>query len=270
MNYSESFKFKDYDILPIDKNHLEDTVKLLKITFPESKLTYEYLYWLYFENPRGFVQGYNAFSGDTLIAHYACVPIKIDIYHLDALLSVNTATHPDYQSRGLFKVLADKTYESTSQAFSCVVGVANRNSEKAFVRHLGFTKLGNLNLRLGFIARNKVGRRIYDISDLAWRSASPSKKMSIKMLSSGNAIAYSSLYGGLIRLKSEIIVSGSNHDRFSIPRFGFTVDWNRDSHSTFSLPQKLKPAPLTLIFRPLSNGLEPGLTSWSFPDFDVF
>jgi GNAT superfamily N-acetyltransferase len=103
-----------------DESKLQDYADLLANSFIDFQPSVEYLDWLYFQNPRGSVFGFDAYDGDLLVAHYACIPIKINAFRQNSLLSLNTATHPDYQGRGLFRLLANKTFESAAETFANV------------------------------------------------------------------------------------------------------------------------------------------------------
>ena len=75
---------------------VKDYSALLSKSFQNFNPSISYLNWLYFENPRGRVCGFDAYDGETLVAHYACIPIKIEGFRLNSLLSLNTATHPQF------------------------------------------------------------------------------------------------------------------------------------------------------------------------------
>lgn len=63
--------------------------------------------------------------------HCVCVPETFILIEKTerTLLSLNTATYPKYQGKGLFTKLAEKTYEaSVQQGFHSIHGVANANS----------------------------------------------------------------------------------------------------------------------------------------------
>ena len=55
-------------------------------------------------NPDGYAIGFNAWSGSTLVGQYACIPSRIQIQGsiARAMLSLNTATHPEYEGKGIF------------------------------------------------------------------------------------------------------------------------------------------------------------------------
>src|SRR5690349_12069268 len=115
---------------------------LFQACFPMTdKFTPRYLQWLYVDNPDGKAVGYDAWDGERLAAHYVCIPARawVEGAQVPVLLSLNTATHPDYQGKGLFTKLASMTFEAgAAQGFDGVYGVANANSTPGFVRKLGF------------------------------------------------------------------------------------------------------------------------------------
>ena len=84
---------------------LEGYSRLLSQVFGAGpRFTGAALAWRYGANPLGQVVGTDAFVGDDLAAHYATCPAPISVggRGVKALLSLNTATHPDHQGRGLF------------------------------------------------------------------------------------------------------------------------------------------------------------------------
>lgn len=163
---------------------LADYVSLFRDSYGgDAKLTEEYLRWEYFENPDGRVIGFDAFLGADLAAHYAIIPREWSDgrgRHLGAL-SVNTATHPNHQGKGLFVRLAAATYErAASLGVKFVVGVANANSIPGFTKKLGFRVLGQVRLHLlmGPPSRppeESLGVR-RDSEWLRWRLRNPSRK----------------------------------------------------------------------------------------------
>ena len=156
---------------------------LLNLCFPDSKLNRKYLEWLYFSNPLGDVVGFDAMDGEVLAAHYACVPTRIG--DSIGLLSLNTATHPDYRSKGLYQKLALMTYERWSNEFNYVVGVANAQSASVFVKRLGFAEIGRLNLRFGDLRRPILGARSWSQAELDWRVNSPRQQLEKRIVGNG-------------------------------------------------------------------------------------
>jgi GNAT superfamily N-acetyltransferase len=245
--------------------------KLFSVCFPKSKMSVDYINWLYFKNPLGQAVGFDALEGDKVVSHYACIPTVVD--GVIGLLSVNTATHPNFRSQGLYKKLAKTTYENWNEDFRFVVGVANAQSARTFVKHLGFTELGRLNLRYGNLNRPQIGSRWWTSKDIEWRMNCPRQKISKEILST-NLIELSLRPKKLpFNLKSIVFVSDAGKNEISEVRdqnrLGFTVDWVRDSKPKVRLPEWLKPSPLVLIFQSF-GAVNVELNSWSFSDFDVF
>lgn len=263
-------EFKGFQIRPIMHTALDDYSDLLAKSFQNFNPTAEYLNWLYFKNPRGFALGYDAYDGDTLIAHYASVPIKISGYRFNSLLSLNTATHPAYQGRGLFRVLAEKTFEIAATEFSNVVGVANSKSVGGFVRHLGFDAIGNLELRLGTLTRQSEGSKIYSKEELSWRMNCPRKSLNSFPLGDYSHLLSVKPFRYAPSLKAIVFEEGERSTNSKTNKVGLTLDWRKGVQPILKLPRRFKPSPLVLIHKPLLETNVDVLTSFSFPDFDAF
>jgi hypothetical protein len=258
------------EISKISRHNLGNHEALLRYCFPKSKLDKSYLDWLYFTNPLGDVVGFDAMDGNTLAAHYACVPTKIG--GKLGLLSLNTATHPNYRSKGLYQKLAKQTYEYWNTKFDFVVGVANSQSAAAFVNRLGFTDLGRLNLRYGDLERPSSGTRTWTKADIDWRTKSPRQRLEKRILANGMVELSTNPKNLPFKIRSLVAISDSETSRDSKPPtslWGFTVDWIKESNPRFYLPERLKPSPLVMIYQSL-NGKDLEIKSWSFPDFDAF
>src|ERR1700761_499619 len=126
---------------------LEAYSRLLNASFATDRFNAAALAWRYRDNPAGQVVGADAWDGERLAAHYVTCPLeaRIDGRVVKGLLSLNTATHPDYQGRGLFTTLAEAAYAAGAAAgYGFVIGVANANSTPGFLRKLGFQDVGRL------------------------------------------------------------------------------------------------------------------------------
>jgi len=258
------------EIKEIHRNTIDHHEALLNLCFPHSKLNRSYLEWLYFSNPLGDVVGFDAMDGDVLAAHYACIPTRIG--DSIGLLSLNTATHPDYRSKGLYQKLAQMTYERWSKEFSYVVGVANAQSASTFVKRLGFTEIGRLNLRFGDLHRPISGARSWSQAEIDWRVESPRQRLGKKVIGDGLVELSMRPVNFPFKIKSIIPIQDAGITGIKLSRMsrrGFTVDWVRGRKSKLYLPEKLKPSPLVMIYQTLS-GSDTEVNSWSFPDFDAF
>lgn len=265
-----SIDYQGLTIRPVRHSELLDYSILLSRSFKNFRPSVAYLDWLYFGNPRGSVMGYDAYHGEVLVAHYACIPIKINSFTQNSLLSLNTATHPDYQGRGLFSFLANKTFQSAEARFANVIGVANSKSVGGFIKHLGFEAIGNLDLRIGRLSRLDMGSRVFSDEDLEWRSTCPSRPLSITPLGSGSNLVVAKPFRLAPSVKAIVFKDGIPATNSHPNMIGVTLDWRRDINPLLKLPKHLKPSPLVLIFKPLLESDSGLLTSFSFPDFDAF
>ena len=60
--------FKGLEIIEVRQASVTDYANLLARSFNGFKPSVEYLNWLYFENPRGEVKGFDAFDGEKLVS----------------------------------------------------------------------------------------------------------------------------------------------------------------------------------------------------------
>ena len=270
MNNELTSEFNGLTFQPISHSALSAYSGLLSKSFQSFKPTVAYLDWLYFENPRGSVFGYDAYDGETLVSHYACIPIRVSTFTHNSLLSLNTATHPEYQGLGLFRALANKTFEAASSTFANVIGVANSKSVGGFIKHLGFSTIGNLDLRVGSLLRQIEGSRIFSSEELEWRSNCPGRPLSVVFLGSGTNLVAARPFKLAPKLKAIVFEEGVPFESSHFQKMGITLDWRRGINPILKLPKRLKPSPLVLIFKPLLESNSKLLTSFSFPDFDVF
>ena len=265
-------EYRGLTIRPVSSASVPLYVELFKAAFPTYKTSIEYLDWLYFQNPNGDAVGYDAFDGDLLIAHYICIPINIDVFEKSSLLALNTATHPKYQGRGLLKVLANNTYERYVDDFSCVVGVANAQAIKPLTRHLNFEHMGNLELRLGVLDSSVVGRRVYSYEEVLWRAKCPGKELKVTLYRNGVVKFTRRIFGiFLITALCPYHTNSSNvlrSQKIANP-LPVTLDWRKEKKPKIFLPKRLKPSPLSFVFRPLSETDSSRLAVWTFPDFDA-
>ncbi len=159
-------------------DELQELVDLQNIVYQHRGLQFSvdgFKYW-YKENPVGEVVSYSAFEHNKMVSHYACIPtqMKIEDRVVKGVLSMAVVTHPDYRGRGLFRTLAQKTYEKAKElGYEFVIGVANANSFPIFMRHFPFTYIGKLDVKWGFgnilIPTNKTFSHYWNLQSLQWR-----------------------------------------------------------------------------------------------------
>ncbi|MBS0334448.1 MAG: GNAT family N-acetyltransferase [Proteobacteria bacterium] len=271
---------------------LEAYSRLLNASFATSKFNSAALAWRYRDNPAGIVVGADAWDGERLAAHYVACPVeaRIEGRLVKGLLSLNTATHPDHQGRGLFTKLAEAAYGLGAAAgYSFVIGVANANSTPGFLRKLAFQDAGRL--RAGVLAT--IPRRFSEAALqyqgawrtdlLRWRLANPDGRYA--------AARFGSLLGvwakthlpfvhcvALLPADAAALDLGVRVGRRAPlgaslflglePR----IDLGRQGF--MAIPDRLRPSPLNLIWRALDDTvprtLDPGAVALNFLDFDPY
>jgi GNAT superfamily N-acetyltransferase len=259
-----------YEFEPIfHRANIMEYVELFQKCYgTNKKLSEDYLSWLYVQNPHGHAVGFDAFINGRLAAHYVTIPrvYKGPDGIKNGLLSVNTATDPSYQGRGLFTKLASLTYEyASSQGLDFVIGVANSQSIYGFSKKLGFANLGQVRLSLWDSPLpyddSAFGLSV-DANWLRWRLANPSASYFFTSKKNNNV---------LINVKQgKFIFSIGCHSRELINELSSSYPWhiNRGivplspvfpSQNYWPLvPKKLMPSPWHLIYRSLSpNHKEP-------------
>jgi GNAT superfamily N-acetyltransferase len=267
---------------------------LFKACFPATdKFTPAYLDWLYVANPDGRALGFDAWDGERLAAHYVCVPARawVEGREVPVLLSLNTATHPDYQGKGLFTTLAAMTYEAGAQAgFDGVYGVANANSTPGFIRKLGFQLVRPLEARIGLGALRHAPKppaqalsfeRKWSEEALRWRCANPHNPVLI--LAGGDRLRFYAAAGRALTAYAELgctpraraIAAHARAPSSSPLRLflGLAPDASARYPNYASIPMRLRPSPLNLIYRSFSprvQALDPGRIAFSFLDFDAY
>lgn len=260
---------------------------LLNATFASDKFNAAALAWRYRDNPAGAVIGADAWDGERLAAHYVACPLeaRIDGELVRGLVSLNTATHPDYQGRGLFTTLAERAYALGAEAgYGFVIGVANANSTPGFLRKLAFQDAGRLHA--GVLARlpsrfetvpvQYQGAWREDL--LTWRLANPDgryatarrggltcvwAKTHLPFVQCGAFLPYSGELRGVARPPLAATLFLGLEPRMPLGRLGF-----------LPIPERLRPSPLNLIWRPLTEAapktLRPEAVAINFLDFDPY
>ena len=240
------------------------------------------LRWQYAENPDGEVVGFDAFADEEHAAHYVALPLRAELFGRPArgLLSLNTATHPAHQGRGLFTRLARATYARGRElGYEFVIGVANANSTPGLTKKLGFQLVRQLDVRVG-VGRPRHARcdapqfrRTWGDDSLRWRLANP-------------AATYASRGGALW---ADPRIPGMNIYLGDAPERGPTISgalarrpltgWIgvapalRWRGLALPVPRRLRPSPLNLIFLDLTGAgraLDPSRVFFQALDFDAY
>ena len=250
------------------------------------KFTPQAIAWRYRDNPAGQVVGADAWADSVLAAHYVTCPMRavVEGRPLKGLLSLNTATHPDFQGRGLFTRLARATYEQgAEQGYDFVIGVANAQSTPGFLGRLGFQHVGRLEAGLMAVAPRRFTDAPlqfcgdWDASMLAGRLANPAARYRTARLGDLTAVYADTHLSGV---RCAAFVDGGALGATGAAPLGFTLflgldpRFSLDGPRFLRLPDRFRPSPLNLIYRPLSEAaprsLDPQATAISFLDFDPY
>lgn len=274
-----------------DGDVYRDYVQLFRDCFPATnKYSHDYLDWLYRRNPDGQVVGFDALDGNQLVAHYACIPAcaRVGGQEVRVLLSLNTATHPQYQGKGLFTKLADLTYAAgTQQGYDCVYGIANANSTPGFTRKLKFQLVVPLHARLGlgglgvdFAQMGSVPhfRRLWSADSLGWRCANPMNPVAAHPAADRTTFLAPALLKGSCSASAELdgVSATASPSGPGTPFrlfIGMVPSAARRSALYFDIPYWLRPSPLNLIYRSLSGritSIDPDAVFITFLDFDAY
>ena len=266
-----------------DETALQKVVSLQNIVY-EGKHSFveDWFRNWYLLNPMGDVISYNAFYGDELVAHYACIPFKMKINGRisTGLMDICTVTHPNHRGKGLFKQLANRTFDyAKSNGFEFVIGVANANSFPGYMKHFPFTFVSRLDVKVGWginisEGKDKLFSVYWDKDSFNWRLRCGTANYSRK----GNSVEgrYKSIVPTFMgnfpdELLSETEVCKKSH--FALKPFLY-VGLGADIKGLyFKVPEALKPSPFNLIFMDLTDGKLPQITKdnifFQLFDFDV-
>ena len=281
----------DHELLDLSPNGIKAISNLLNIVFDKGNvISPEFLDWEYNQNPVGKAVGYNAIINGEMAAHYVTQPIMalIDGKKNKGLLSLNTATHPNHRGKKLFTTLADLTYNFASQnGYKFVIGVANANSTPGFLKKLGFQLIKPLDVKYGlgnlkFIPLKECYyQRYWDKDLLKWRLSNPNQKYSIIK---GNKHFFINAATGKFGIRTvmgyfpmEMLPEDVHSKIFSLNPAKIwmgidnSINWKHTLYMNF--PDKLKPSPLNLIFKDLTNNdlnLDPDRTKFFNIDFDAY
>ncbi|MBL8115673.1 MAG: GNAT family N-acetyltransferase [Acidobacteria bacterium] len=272
---------------------LRSYAALFTACFPGASHLHEtYLRWLYRENPAGTVVGFDAWESGRLAAHYVCVPASVQVGGAPrrALLSLNTATHPDFQGRGLFTRLAEATYaRGTEAGYDLVFGVANANSTPGFVRKLGFHLVTPLDSWIGVgrlrgVDWTSVGEagfaRAWPAPELAWRLRNPASPVRSLALPGGSTGFLAATGKPGISAWAELPGDQAPEARggagFGARVFLGRIPGRARPPAAYTrIPDRLRPSPLNLIVRGLGSrggdvAPDPSRLFFTFLDFDAF
>lgn len=221
----------------------------------------------YLNNPMGRVISFNAFWGDELVAHYACIPYKMEIEGrvVSGLFDMATVTHPEHRGKGLFKKLAITTYNYAKvNGFEFVLGVANANSFPGYMKYFPFTFVGQLEVKMGFGKNiesdgDKAYKVYWDKDSFNWRLKCESANYS------GEGHSLLGKYNSMVQTymgtyPESLLTSSEVQDKHWGFRPKLYVGLGAKFKSLyFNVPKFIKRSPFNLIFLDLTDGRLPSI-----------
>lgn len=282
----------DHELRPVrtDDASIAKMTDLLRTVFPGSDhFTQQVLRWQYKDNPDGTAVGFNAWQGEELAGHYVAIPMKAMVNGTleKGLLSLNTATHPAHQGKGLFTKLAKATYaRAVDEGYGFVIGVANANSTHGFTKKLGFELVSPLRAMIGMGALPLVERtpdaqfaHAWDPASIAWRLQHPAYQYTLKKeRGRGLILSKRRQYGARYVLGvrdlplpdgAVPVEHGSVHRKVWI---GLDPAMRWSGAAYLNIPMRFRPSPLNLIFKDLTEKgrvMDPKRVCFDAMDFDI-
>ena len=242
-------------------------ISLLLNNVFKKKFSFDYLKWLYKDNPRGQAITFNISKNKKIIGHYAAIPKEIIINNKihKAALSLNIAVDQEFRKRGFFKLMATEIFKKCvkrKKKFTFVV--SNHHSTKLFQKYFNFKNFGELNVFLGFKKiKQKNNKQKFKIhwrkKDLEWRLKNPKENYSIKANIDGRLYLNKKLFNiidinmGEFENKNFLTQKkvDNSMDLFNV-YIGLGKYLNKNSFY-FKLPKILKPSPLFFNLKNLTE-----------------
>lgn len=125
------------------ETYIDDFCQLYEVCFKQ-KMTHEEVRWRYLEHPNKDIIACFAFDNNKLIANYAASPVEMNVNgeNVNAILALNTMTHPDYWGKGLFVQLANRVYdEALQKGYKFAICFPNYLANRICVSKLGWKDL---------------------------------------------------------------------------------------------------------------------------------
>lgn len=139
-----------WDLVPYAPELEEQARALCRRTWGDVEIADEaYHRWQYQENPAGQALSAFARDGETLVAQFGAVPLRMAVDGRTALgaLALNVATDEAYRGRGAFVAAARLAGERMASAgVELAWALPNENSFPGFVRRLGYRHVGDVPL----------------------------------------------------------------------------------------------------------------------------
>jgi hypothetical protein len=132
-----------FELRPYQVGEEGHIFELFRVCFGRH-LSEQHWRWRYLDNPVGRGVICLAWDGDTLVAHHAVSCVGLRLHGQDWVLGLGggAMTHPSYRGYGLYRQVAQWTWERmVDRGMPVAVAFANSFSHRLIVRDLGFVDL---------------------------------------------------------------------------------------------------------------------------------
>jgi hypothetical protein len=271
---------------------LERSSQMLRESMPGGgHFTANILDWQYNANPIGKALGLEAWDGDQLLSHCVVQPLIARLHgrEVRGVMSMNAATHPSAEGKGLYFGLARELYgEATAAGFDFGVAVTNDRSTPGFVKHCNFEVIRPLEARIGFgrisMARAEIEtdfEKLWNPETIAWRLSPPhvcyrheQVGQAMRVFAPTGRFGIEAVIGHVP--PATVPMNRPTRRRTAQPLqlwvgLDERIDWKASFYR--DIPMRFRPSPLNLIFSDLTKkgvGVDPQRARWSGLDFDDF
>ena len=233
----------------------------------KKRYDYNYLDWLYNQNPNGKAISFNIEnSKEEIIGHYVVIPVFLIINgtKYKSGLSLNTAVDHKYRGKGFFKLMAQKTYDKAKDHdLKFIISVANSQSTKLFLNHFNFQNLGQLDVKIGIgeIQKDKQNTNLqlfWDTNSVNWRLKNPKYKYHYMKYNDELSVylkKFSILNILLGRFEFNYFpkLVTKNESKDNLKMFIGLGKYNWENFNYLNLPNFFKPSPLNLILKNINE-----------------
>ena len=269
--------------IEVTEEALHELHRYLHVVFPKAtKFTPDFVKWQYIQNPLGVMSGYNAWDGNRIIAHFAGLPLTMNLFGkiCRGLLTINVSTDPAYRGQKLFTKVGEHTIQHAKD-LGCdfLIGVPNANSTHTFLKYLGFYLISPLTVKIGFGAHIYSDKefncyKLWDDAQWSWRLQNPANKYYYRNNILSTPISFfaktlSNVYFSNA-VDRKLLVNNNAGLRLLNLYVGLGADTSKGFY--FKLPSLIKHSPFNLVFRDLTGNIpviKQEDISFQLIDFDV-
>jgi len=241
---------------------------LLRLVFPRARhLTPRYLRWQYADNPDGLAVGCNAYRGDDLVGHLAMIamPVKLEGELRSGLCLLNSAVHPDHRGRKVQTLVSEASVEEgVRRGYDFCIAVGNRYSTGPLLtRKYKLLKSLDAYIGVGLPRRIDAGspasfERVWSDSAKRWRLANPERRYAVTKVDGRALVIAPRVMPGIDAILHDAPGQWPTDGSGAVGkglRVWLGLDpgmaWNRSAY--VSIPRRLRPSPLNLVFKDLSG-----------------